>query len=125
MDLSRLAMDLSAAIESARRVAARAGSGYIHSKHLMQVLLDKGGALQHVAAQVHLDAAAALAAVERTPDERDSAKLEPGRQPIAGRSLRDLLDRAFAAADKRGSNTVGALEVALADTDSRSGDLAP
>ncbi|MEO6209302.1 MAG: AAA family ATPase [Gemmatimonadaceae bacterium] len=124
MDLSRLAMDLSAALESARRVAARAGSGYIHSRHLMQVLLDKGGALQHVAAQVKLDAAAALAAVERTPDERDATKLEPGRQPIAGRSLRDLLDRAFAVADKRGSSTVGALEVALAATDSRSGDLA-
>src|SRR6185437_13189924 len=109
MDLSRLAMDLSAAIESARRVAARAGSGYIHSKHLMQALLEKGGALQHIAAQVKLDAAAALAAVERCPDDRDAAKLEPGRQPIAGRSLRDLLDRAFAAADARGSHTVGAL----------------
>jgi ATP-dependent Clp protease ATP-binding subunit ClpB len=124
MDLSRLAMDLSAAIESARRVAARAGSGYIHSKHLMQALLEKGGALQHIAAQVKLDAAAALAAVERCPDDRDAAKLEPGRQPIAGRSLRDLLDRAFAAADARGSHTVGALEVALAATDSRAGDLA-
>jgi ATP-dependent Clp protease ATP-binding subunit ClpB len=124
MDLSRLAMDLSAAIESARRVAARAGSGYIHSKHLMQALLAQGGALQHIAAQVKLDAAAALAAVERCPDDRDAAKLEPGRQPIAGRSLRDLLDRAFAAADARGSHTVGALEVALAATDSRAGDLA-
>ena len=92
MDLSRLAMDLSAAIESARRVAARAGSGYIHSKHLMQVLLDKGGALQHVAAQVHLDAAAALAAVERTPDERDCDEARAGasadRRTLAARSAR-------------------------------------
>jgi ATP-dependent Clp protease ATP-binding subunit ClpB len=112
MDLNRLSMDLAAALEGARGAAARAGSAYIQPAHLLVTLLDAGGALAHLAPRLGLDAAAARAAVERVGT--DAVRLEPGRQPIAGRALRDLLDAAFSLSDRRGGHTVGPLEVAHA-----------
>jgi len=124
MDLSRLAMDLSAALESARSHAQRKRLAYIHPKHLFEVMLDEGGALQRIAPSVKLDAGKALKAVQAVPEEADAVKLDPGRQPIAGRALRDLFDRAFAITDKRGSHVVGILETTLAAVDERAGALA-
>src|SRR4051794_8795970 len=117
MELDRLAMDLSAALEEARRKAARSGAGYIKPKHLLATLLEKGGALERVATPLGLDAAMAARFVEDLSDPGNEGSLEPGRQPIASRALRDLLDRAFAVADRRGGRTVGALEVAVAATE--------
>ena len=114
MDLNRLSMDLSAALEGARGAAARAGSAYIQPAHLLATLLDAGGALAHLAPRLSLNAAAARNAVERAFAGADGVRLEPGRQPIAGRALRDLLDSAYALADRRGGHTVGPLEVAHA-----------
>ncbi|HEX2205981.1 MAG TPA: AAA family ATPase, partial [Longimicrobium sp.] len=122
MDLNRLSMDLSAALEAARGQAARRGAAYIQPRHLLAALLEPGGALRALAGGVGLDAAAALEAVERAGGDGE-ARLEPGRQPIAGRALRDLLDRAFARADRRGAHTVGPLEVALAAAEPETGEL--
>ena len=109
MDLNRLSMDLSAALEQARVIAARAGAGYIKPKHLLAGMLDRGGALERIAAVAGLDAAQAARFVAQVPDPGNDGTLTPGQQPIASRQLRDLLDRAFAAADKRGTHTVGPL----------------
>jgi ATP-dependent Clp protease ATP-binding subunit ClpB len=117
MDLNRLSMDLAAALEEARRVATRAGAGYIKPKHLLGALLEPGGALARIAGAASLDAAMAARFVEQIPDPGNDGSVEPGKQPIASRALRDLLDRAFATADKRGTSTVGPLEVALAAVD--------
>lgn len=118
MDLNRLSMDLSAALEEARRVATRQGAGYIKPKHLLAALLAPDGPLGRVASQVGLDAAMALRFVENVTDAINEGQLTPGQQPIASRALRDLLDRAFAVADKRGTHTVGPLEIALACVES-------
>ncbi|HST62992.1 MAG TPA: AAA family ATPase [Longimicrobium sp.] len=112
MDLNRLAMDVAAALEGARDYAVRGSIAYIHPAHLLTVLLDPGGPLHRAAGPLGLNAQAARDAVART--DAGAARLEPGRTPIAGRALRDLLDRAFAAADRRGVHTVEALDVALA-----------
>ncbi|WP_420127643.1 ATP-dependent Clp protease ATP-binding subunit [Longimicrobium sp.] len=122
MDLNRLALDLSAALEQARAHATRRGAGYIQPRHLLTALLEPGGALAQLAPALGLDAHTALGAVEAAGDD-GAARLEPGRQPIAGRALRDLLDRAFARADRRGAHTVGVLEVALAAAEPAQGEL--
>lgn len=118
MDLNRLSMDLSAALEEARRVAARAGAGFIKPKHLLASMLQPGGALERIAATAKLDAAMALRFIDQVPDPGNEGSLEPGKQPIASRALRDLFDRAFAVADRRGGQTIGPLEVALAAAES-------
>ena len=125
MDFNRLSMDLTVALEESRRIASKAGLGYIQAKQLLLALLDPKGALGRTASKVSLDAAAAYRAIEGLPDGADAVKAEPGRQPVAGRSLRDLLDRATAIADKKGANTIGPLEVALAAVTSDQTNLGP
>jgi ATP-dependent Clp protease ATP-binding subunit ClpB len=122
MDLNRLALDLSAALEQARAHAVRRGAAYIQPRHLLSALLEPGGALAQLAPALGLSADAALGAVESAGDD-GAARLEPGRQPIAGRALRDLLDRAFGRADRAGAHTVGVLEVALAAAEPPQGEL--
>ena len=118
MDLSRLSMDLTAALESARTNATRSGAAYIKPKHLLAVMLAPDGALAHVAGALSLDAAMASRFVADVADPGNEGTLEPGRQPIASRALRDLMDRAFAVAEGRGARTVGPLEIALAAAES-------
>ncbi len=118
MDLNRLSMDLSAALEEARSVASRAGAGYIRPRHLLLAMLDANGALARVAGPLGLDAAMARRLVDGVTDAENDGRLSPGQQPIASRALRDLLDRAIALVDKRGSRTVAPLDVALAATES-------
>ncbi len=125
MDLNRLSMDLTAALEESRRLAAKAGLAYIQGNHLLIALLQPTGSLGRTASKVGLNAAAALKRIEELPPGADSVKAEPGRQPVAGRTLRDLLDRATAAADKRGSHTVGPLEVILGALGSEQAHLGP
>lgn len=125
MDFNRLSMDLTAALEESRRVAGRAGLAYIQAKHLLIALLEPHGALGRTAAKLQLDAAAALRAVTAVADGSDAVKADGARQPVAGRSLRDLLDRATARADAKGVRTIGPLEVVAAAIDSDQGNLGP
>ncbi len=123
MDLNRLSMDLTAALEEARRLAARQGVAYIQGKHLVLALLAPGGALGRVGTKLGLDPAAAFKAVEGIPDGPDQVKADPGRQPVAGRTLRDLMDRATQVANERKTNTIGPIELALAAVASDQGNL--
>jgi ATP-dependent Clp protease ATP-binding subunit ClpB len=118
MDLNRLSMELTGAIEEARRVASRSGAAYIRPRHLLLALLADNGALTAVATRLGLDAAMARRFVEGITDTDNEGKLVPGQQPIASRALRDLLDRATALADKRGTRIIGPIDVALAATQS-------
>ncbi|MGE5090904.1 MAG: ATP-dependent Clp protease ATP-binding subunit [Bacillota bacterium] len=118
MDLNRLSMDLTAALEESRRVASRGGAAYIRPRHLLSVMLDRNGALARLAPPLGLDAEMARRFVDGVTDAENEGKLVPGQQPIASRALRDLLDRAIALVDKRGAHTVGPLDVALAATES-------
>ncbi|MHC5066312.1 MAG: AAA family ATPase, partial [Planctomycetota bacterium] len=123
MDLNRLSMELTAGLEGSRERARKAGSAYIQPKHLLAALLEPSAALARCADAMGIDAPASLRAVEASPDEAE-VSLEPGRQPIAGRALRNLFDRAFAVGDRHGSHVVGPLELAESALDSRSGAIA-
>jgi len=114
MDLSRLTLNLSAAIEEAQRVAARAGAAYIKPKHLFSALLAPNGTLGKVATSLSLDAAMARRFIEDIPDPGNEGTGVAGRQAIASGALRDLMERAFQLTERRGARTVGAIEVALA-----------
>ncbi len=114
MDLNRLAIDLSAGLEGARKHARDVRAAYIGPRHLLMALLQPKGALARMAATLEVDAARALDTVRALPAVADQIRLEPGRQPIAGRALRDLMDRSFAITDQGGGHTVGVMEVVLA-----------
>lgn len=114
MDLSRLTVDLSAAIEESQRLASRAAAAYIKPKHLLAALLGNKGTLAASAKSLGVDAAMALRFIEDLPDPGNEGTLTPGRQPIASGALRDLMERAFQIAERRGGVTIGAIEIALA-----------
>lgn len=118
MDLNRLSMDLSVAIEEARNIASRAGAGYIRPRHLLLALLTPDGGLARIAGPLGLDAAMARRYIDGVTDAENEGRVTPGQQPIASRALRDLLDRAIAVVDKRGAHIVGPLDVAIAATES-------
>jgi ATP-dependent Clp protease ATP-binding subunit ClpB len=102
MELNRLSLEFERALERARDIAERRAAAFITPSHLLSAMLDEGGALrplvdrQGAQGAPLLDALAASAAVEQ-PGRR----LDPGKRPIAGQSLRDTLDAAFDAADRR------------------------
>jgi ATP-dependent Clp protease ATP-binding subunit ClpC len=123
MELERLAPDLAAALEDARRRAASRGAGYIQPKHLLLALLDAEGALERALGPLGLRVALAFDAVTRAPDA-SGARLQAGRQPLAGRALRDLLDAAERLADQRGHRQVGPGVVLLAAARGTGGDVA-
>jgi len=81
-------------------------------------MLAPQGALGRIAGSLGLDAAMAYRYVDGVTDAENEGLLTPGQQPIASRALRDLLDRAIAVVDKRGSHTVTPMDVALAATES-------
>ena len=122
MQLERLSPDLAAALEDARRRAERRGSGYIQPKHLLLALLDDGGALERALGPLGLRVAIAFDAVSRVADP-PGARLEPGRQPLAGRALRDLLDAAERASDQRGYREVGPGVVLMAAARGTGGEV--
>ncbi len=122
MQLERLSPDLAAALEDARRRAERRGSGYIQPKHLLLALLDDGGALERALGPLGLRVALAFDAVGRVADP-PGARLEPGRQPLAGRSLRDLLDAAERLSDQRGHREVGPGVVLMAAARGTGGEV--
>src|SRR5450755_3754387 len=87
MDLNRLSMDLSAAIEEARNIASRGGAGYIRPRHLLLALLNPDGALSRIAGPLGLDAAMARRYIEGVTDAENEGRVAPGQQPIASRAL--------------------------------------
>ncbi len=107
MRLDRFAVDFEKALEDARQRAERRGSGVILPAHAVAALLDTGGPLRPVAEKRGvrlpelLDKLTMLAA-----KEEGEFKLQPGKRPVAGKALRDLIDDAFQVADRRHSDLV-------------------
>jgi len=108
MELDRLAMELERALEDARHLAERRGTALIAVNHLLYVLLDKGGALRPIAEKQGVRCEPLLDYLTTRADDSSARRLEPGKRPIAGPALRDMLDKAFKVADARRSDMVEA-----------------
>src|SRR5215475_11435822 len=107
MELDRLSLELERSLEDARHLAERRGAALITIDHLLYVLLDKGGALRPVAEKQGVRCEHLLDYLTtRAAENTSNRKLEPGKRPIAGKSLRDMLDQAFQIADARRSDMV-------------------
>ena len=106
MQLDKLSLEFERALENARHFAERRGEAFMTPVHLLSVLFDNGGPLaamaekQQVNRPLLLDTLTTAAAAERT------TKLEPGKRPVAGKALRDVIEAAFNVAERRGSELV-------------------
>jgi ATP-dependent Clp protease ATP-binding subunit ClpB len=107
MELDRLSLDFERSLEDARHSAERQRNAFITPTHLLRVMLDKGGALRSLVEKQGakwdrlLDALAT-----KSSEENTERALEPGKRPVAGKLLREMIDHAFTAADRRRSDVV-------------------
>jgi ATP-dependent Clp protease ATP-binding subunit ClpB len=106
MELDKLSLEFERALEDARHFAERRGEAFISPIHLLHVMLDTGGALAAMADKQNLDRAHALDLLLAKASEERAVKLAPGKRPVAGRALRDLIDLAFEVAERRNSELV-------------------
>ena len=117
LDLSRLSDEMESALAGARLLAEQRRQSLIQPEHLLLLLLDG----ERATLRATLEAKGAvltplLDALSRRADLLSSARLEPGRRPLASQALRTLLQHAFAVADKHGrpsAEPVDILEAAL------------
>ena len=106
MELDKLSLEFERALEDARHFAERRGEAFIMPIHLLHVMLDTGGALAAMADKQNLDRAHALNLLLAKASEARAVKLAPGKRPVAGKALRDLIDLAFEVAERRNSELV-------------------
>ncbi len=106
MELDKLSLEFERALEDARHFAERRGEAFITPIHLLHVMLDTGGALAAMADKQNLDRARALDLLVAKALEERGVKLAPGKRPVAGRALRDLIDLAFEVSERRNSELV-------------------
>ena len=106
MELDKLSLEFERALEDARHFAERRGEAFITPIHLLHVMLDTGGALAAMADKQNLDRGRALDLLVAKALEERGVKLAPGKRPVAGRALRDLIDLAFEVSERRNSELV-------------------
>jgi ATP-dependent Clp protease ATP-binding subunit ClpB len=106
MELDKLSLEFERALEDARHFAERRGEAFISPIHLLHVMLDTGGAFAAMADKQNLNRARALDLLVAKASEERVVKLAPGKRPLAGKALRDLIDLAFEVAERRNSELV-------------------
>jgi ATP-dependent Clp protease ATP-binding subunit ClpB len=106
MELDKLSLEFERALEDARHFAERRGEAFISPIHLLHVMLDTGGALAAMADKQNLDRARSLDLLVAKALEERGVKLAPGKRPVAGKGLRELIDLAFEVAERRNSELV-------------------
>ncbi len=104
MELDKLSLEFERALEDARHFAERRGEAFMTPVHLLHVMLDTNGALAAMAEKLNLSRARVLDLLSANEDR--AVRLEPGKRPVAGKALRDLIDVAFNIAERRTSELV-------------------
>jgi ATP-dependent Clp protease ATP-binding subunit ClpB len=118
MELDKLSLEFERALEDARHFAERRGEAFITPVHLLHVMLDTGGVLAAMAEKQNLNRASLLDLLVAKASEGSAVKLAPGKRPIAGKALRDLIDVAFDVAERRYSELVEAADFLAAALES-------
>ncbi len=114
MELDRFSLEVEKALEDARHLAERRGDAFITPSHLFHVMLDGGGVLRALADKQGAQCGPLLDYLTTRAVEERVGKLEPGKRPIASKTLRDVIDDGFAVADRRGSKLVEPVDLLTA-----------
>ena len=95
IDLDKLSNELEDALERARVLAEQRKQAQITPVHMLFVLLDSGSPLSATLEKAGIAIAPLLDAFSTRLNKDNVKTLEPGRRPVASRSLRDLIERSF------------------------------
>lgn len=119
MQLDKLSLEFERALEDSRHFAERRGEPFITPTHLLHVMFDGGGALAAMAEKQNISRVSLLDFLTaRANDERATRKLEAGKQPVAGKEVREMIEAAFNVADRRGSELVEPIDFLTAAVES-------
>ena len=107
MELDRLSLEFEQALSNARDLAERRGQAFITSSHLLYVMLETGGSLGPLADKQGSNRQRVLEYLKHTASEESTApKLEPGKRPVASRSLCNSIDQALTVSERRHSELI-------------------
>ncbi|HVW76501.1 MAG TPA: AAA family ATPase [Alloacidobacterium sp.] len=104
--LDKLSPALEDGLERARLFAEERKHSSIAPEHLLFVLLDEETAIAAMLQRSGVSTAPLLAALTARANKLPQNTLEPGRRPVASRSLRDLIERSFEQMEARNAETV-------------------
>ena len=115
IDLDKLSGGMEDALERARLLAEQRHQAQITPLHMLYVLLDADSALSSTLERAGMATSALLASFTSKLNklERDQ-KLEAGKRPVASRSLRDLIEKAFLKMEARGAEMAEPVDFLLA-----------
>jgi ATP-dependent Clp protease ATP-binding subunit ClpB len=116
IDLDKLSHELEDALERARLLAEQRQQAQITPVHMLFVLLDKSP-LADMLERSGVACAALLDAFAGRLNKESNRTLEPGKRPVASRSLRDLIEKSFEKMSARGADRAEAIDFVLAAVD--------
>ncbi|MFI5092992.1 MAG: ATP-dependent Clp protease ATP-binding subunit [Candidatus Acidiferrales bacterium] len=115
IDLDKLSSGMEDALERARLLAEQRHQAQITPLHMLYVLLDADSALSSTLERAGMATSALLDSFTSKLNklEKDQ-KLEEGKRPVASRSLRDLIEKAFLKMETRGAEMAEPVDFLLA-----------
>src|SRR5208337_5343643 len=115
IDLDKLSSGMEEALERARLLAEQRQQAQITPLHMLYVLLDADSALSSTLERAGMATGALLENLTAKLNKLErEQKLEPGKRPIASRSLRDLIEKAFLKMEARGAEMAEPVDFLLA-----------
>src|SRR5947209_16430390 len=118
IDLDKLSSELEDALERARLLAEKRNQAQIGPVHMLYVLLDNESPLAAMLDRAGVACGPLLDAFATKLNKESQQKLEPGKRPVASRSLRDLIERSFEKMNERGSERAEPIDFIMAAVDS-------
>lgn len=112
--LDKLSPALEDSLEHARLFAEERKHSTIVPEHLLYVLFDDETALSAQLAKSGISAAHLLTSLTAKINALPRNTLESGRRPVASRTLRDLIEKSFAAMEARAAEAVEPIDFVLA-----------
>jgi ATP-dependent Clp protease ATP-binding subunit ClpB len=118
INLDKLSTELEDALERARLLAEQRQQALITPVHMLYVLVDQDGALAAILEHAGAATEAFLATLATQLNGSGGAeKLEPGKRPVASRSLRQLIEKSFEKMQERNAERAEPIDLLLASVE--------
>ena len=115
INLDKLSSDMEDALERARLLAEQRQQGLITPFHLLYVLLDSDSAVAPMLERAGVATSALLETFATKLNKLEGVqKLDPGKRPVASRSLRELIEKSFEKMEQRNAEMAEPIDFLLA-----------
>jgi ATP-dependent Clp protease ATP-binding subunit ClpB len=113
IDLNKLSEELEDALEQARMLAEQQRQAFIFPAHMLYALLNHQSSLAGVLERAGVACPALLDVLAGGFNGQQQEKLQPGKRPVAAKTLRALIEKSFEKMEARSAVTASALDFLL------------